>query len=1727
MTDFNIDSTSAPRLPAISGIGRASNGSNAGIPARSTGSALDTANFGTTALSPEQRAALTEQFFGVQRAEAERERVRKEGLGIIGSTLAFTAAVPLDFIDTVASSVSNVTGIVGLDFADRGDLLKFAGATPVVGTKLLDYYDANQGLVSATSGVAGAILTGYLASAKLLPLLGNSLAASSAVSGSRLWQSGALLNASVRAGVVARSLELAKKGEMLGGILSPQGARLAGLQIARTTGMLAAEEAAILTIMHTNDLIWDPEDMASNAFWSIVIPSALGIGLGTLQARKALRGVANSPLIVTTRAAAQDRPGVARAVESLLPGSAIGVTTLSRSNLPRERLPGASATSHALGTHQAVPTGIGEPASLTDANRAIQREALAHDLDVMKFKGGQVKYWADEVLGNDPLSLHAIERIWPTNGAEAVKKLETDVAELRIAAAAKNSTSATAIDLFKRADAIDEQIGRVAVNVNGTWYSRAEAERIIAAAKAKSTIVRSPNMGHDVVNVTLSDGNRTQLSFSGLSMKPKDFAKLSSADKLAIVDGFRTLSDSLIKNGAPFQVLSPGKAKWLEYDAAIWHAARGGQVRLPAGVATLQDLEALSLKMKALELSRSKAAGPGGGGVLNEAEEFLFMNLPTPTYMERIGADLGETTRVLLDAAAQGATATDLRQMRIDLQRIAGYSQDLGEKSQRLSGDLFDVRASLDDPAKAPVYAVIDKSGFSQQGRILEAVADRLVEDRLAAISALTAPNPKQKVPGFVSELTDAMLLNPDYRIASQLTGIADDSITGSGASGVIGQALGETRTAEFRFRDNPVMLSLQRLVEQANRRSDNYLIDLLNRHMANATERLSGPGSRVSRQLLNVFHTYARGWDLGVASSIGVVNGRALFGITLEATEQNAKRLGITVRDMERAAKAGSPHLLQNPRTKQTLTVDTDSLDWQQRFNALSKELLIETNKVRVANGIQPLKNRAWYVPPPPTEGKLVGFTFDANNQLMPNRGIIAETQADFNRQKALIEKELGGTVRVRTREQASYYLDTFDEAAADWFDPTSITAQNRQQTGGLGTELIQQNSIQDTLNWVQTRVEGLGRGTLRVLLNEQIHSARMRHEVASVLSGSLNGRRTIYQEYEAIARGIPLSSLETSISGRTVRELTAVGQSLIGAVWPTLEHFTPRAAIRYAQDVAQRLGVPEDKAAKVFGKGRTYKSIATELGPHSPYRDFADFLEQNHQVSPPPQIRAITQKLNTFSGALILRYADIHQAGMNLIGLITTLPAIVRAGRAPVTTFGSGRGVSILDTTRILTGALADMVSPRSAKTWEIMRRNGDTTQQILDFNQTLALVNDRGSFARVMLGKGSAGSSKGRLNRKFEERGIDGLISIATDSTENFSRAYSHFVGLRVAALAGHVDPASAHQFAREIANAGIANYSIVNRPEAFQSAFGSLLGLFTSWSRNYNQRLFRWLEEGQYARFGEQYAIQTALFGVNSVAGFDALSSLFEKTAGVRDEQGLEVPTLNDRIYSRLGPEAGSAIAHGGIAELTGLALWTRGDTNIRAPSLNPLEAAPALGLLSKVGKVLRDVSVSGADSELLSESLSRNLPNRMLRGLWTELVESGVETDVSGRIVSESQTLVDSFSRMTGIRSARQQAEVEAYYANSAAIRNDAVRLTPLRVKTRSLIRKGQLTPEAFQAAFDNYLKAGGNPANFNNWIQSQIREVSASRSVLQLRKALDSPNNRLRVLRFDNLTTGF
>lgn len=1666
-------------------------------PATSTGSQLSGAD----------RVALTQRYFGDDLAGQEERRIQqsKRGYNFAQHVVGFAAGAAVNLVDDLwtnrlVSGAIEKTTLGAFDGADEDAVWELTKQFGSAGRWLENYYRDHEGALNVTSGIVGIVGTGYLAGAKLLPLLASRMAGSTAITSSRLWQAGVNHNIAVRTKVHEANLRAALTQQYASVWNSAAHRSLLYTQGARVAGIAAFEEAAIAVTMNANDLVYNPEDRAATAFWA-AFGIGVGGGLGLLQGRAILRGMANDASVLQTRAMAQDVVGVTRKAEGRLPLELLG---------DAKAAPGASVTRYALDAIQADPKTSSHLAARTDAARTSAFDSAKQALLKMRFDEPTATHYVRTHLQNDPFTFHGLTRILPKDGLTALRAAETTLDDAMLVARTPPAQLQRASELVNNA----------MIHVDGHWFPAVrgtEMRSLVENPILRPGELKAVSKLTEEVEVRLANGRKFRIAQDKLTVKP---AELGLRESLEVAASLRVFVDSTqtARNGVPgaFIVQAPERSNWLQYDAAIDALNRGKRVHfsekaVQQGIATKESLLVASLRMKADEVLRDPA-------LLSKAEDFVRLNLPIPTYMERGTAELGESTRLLLQAAKDGATHAELLTLRRKLQEIGGFvARD--NKTLSLEGNLFNLNRDAKGNWIEPPVAVFSRQSADQQNRILDAVEDALVEHKMRIAHTLTTSRND-----LVSNLSGMLLSNPAMAKASRVHGLADDTVTGLG--GNLSQLAGQTRTAEFRYRDSETMLALTQVSELRTRQTDAYLTSLVDRHLAGAQERLVGTAAAPSRHLLNQFHTYSRGWDLLEEAVVLPQGGKTYYGFRLAPTERNAARLGV-----EQRALRDDVQLLTNPRTNAHVVLDDVGYDFQRRLNGLTSELLHGRNTIREALGLPPIAYRAWYTPPPSTRGRLVGFVMDANHNFIPNRAVIASTPEEYNRLRSALERQLESEMpgaRVVTREQVAAYKDIFDDAAMDWIDPTILAAPAKGQTGGLGTEFLNPNGIQDIMNWIREQAESMGTAVQRAMLDDSIRSARLRHNVEISVGAAMPSGRTIYQEYEAMARGIPLSKLESSVLGPTAEAITQVGNRLLSAVWTSIPGVTASTAGRYLEEYGQRLGVPASKMPRIRNSTKSYRALAEALGPYSPYKNFDDYLTQTVGYNAPPEVRKITERINAFSSAILLRYVEVAQAAMNLLGLMTTMPAVVRAGKSHLFHLPlgqQGKPVAILDTMRILSGAVDDMVHRRSGVDWDYMVRNGDASQTIAELHKQVAQLTDRSGFQQVMFGVGSPAGKTG-VRGLFKEKGIDGLLSVATDSTENWSRQYAHFVGLRLADLHGIQGLEGRHAFARDIANAGIANYSLVNRPELYQSPLGSLFGLFTSWQRAYNQRLFRWLEDGQYARVAEQYALQTAFFGATSVPGFDALSWLFDKSIGGRDDSGDEVPTLTDRIYAHLGPAAGFAFAQGGIAAVTGISLWTRGDTNLRAPSLNPIEHAPGLAMAQRMLSIGIDTYKYGADAELLAQSFGRHFPNRALRGAWTEIAMDGKEIDPTGRIVTQSETLLDSMARYAGVRSARSQQQVELYYANSAALRNDASRMEVLRLKTRNAIRSGELTDDKLFGLFEDYMRHGGNPAGFRVWVQSQMKESTSPRDVRQQQRLLNQEQNQLKIWRYDTYMQG-
>jgi hypothetical protein len=183
----------------------------------------------------------------------------------------------------------------------------------------------------------------------------------------------------------------------------------------------------------------------------------------------------------------------------------------------------------------------------------------------------------------------------------------------------------------------------------------------------------------------------------------------------------------------------------------------------------------------------------------------------------------------------------------------------------------------------------------------------------------------------------------------------------------------------------------------------------------------------------------------------------------------------------------------------------------------------------------------------------------------------------------------------------------------------------------------------------------------------------------------------------------------------------------------------------------------------------------------------------------------------------------------------------------------------------------------------------------------------------------------------------------------------------------------------------------------------------------------------------------------------------------------------------------------------------------------------------LGVVESITKGMYELgtqtldAATDADSEVtwrhVAENLARNMPNRAVKGALTVMVNDGRDISASGEIVSETQSSFETGLRVLGLRSGRQQGEVEAYYANTTMRRRLAGRMEKLREQTRSLIRSGE--PYDPMQIFNQYVENGGSATHFRQWINEQIKATTSSRGMKSFTESLRNPNTQLEAWRYD------
>lgn len=1605
------------------------------------------------------------------------------------------AAAPLDVIDSMAAIIP------GVERGTVNDAVYDSIGLPGVA----QYVRANQGGVEITSGILGAVTVGAAAEIGAAKLAGSAWFAATGLG--RVAQPVINMVSNAERAAQVATLDAAAVGRTLAWY---QGENLTAVGARAAVGLAKASvsEAAVIAALHKNTMIWS-DDMSSNIFWAGV-GLVGGTGLSALRGRGNVLRWANSEAVRNTFADAADPHGFERlATETPISGAprqfsttklSSTYTTLMLNARSDDSL--ASSTAAAGGQTPTIQRNAIQLKTTEEANRVLQAITGKGDsqlpgsgFSVDSMAGQQIL----ETAHNDPTVLL---------GASSVASLKQVDGDVDLAL--KNRKAG--VDALKASsDPVEVQKGlrleqqQPLVLLNNTLMTTEDAKPFLAHEPQKMTFTGGPGVSEV----------RFESPFSGKKYIVQQDGSFNGNWMLTPIQDLLHLRDALAANiqklrGSRIIVTLPANPSFHQIDYALELHAAGGDVDFltHAGFSTPEAAQMASLSKKAALATPMPTLGP---------QERFRLNLPMQTSSERISDPSGATLKSVINQAGRpGVTLDAIQALRIQMQRTFDVTQNI-HANGTVTGDLFGFNISTEKPGKwmDPVLGFYDDTTGASWHRWN--LGDSIAEDKAVRLNGII------NTPGavFASGVTKAIVADPAIADIQTMSGLADSQL--GGTANAVAASASQVLTQGMRFRNTPALRAAQALRRVINRVTETT-VDAVLTTLAPHTNALSSIAGSRSKVLLHSYLSAAGGWDIkntGFATIQGGTHGGNLTAFVLAETDNNAQRLGRNVIPGE---------TLRNADGTEVVLDDTANAARVQLEDAL-KGLLTERNAVRVARGQEPVNFKGFFVPPPSTAGKKVGFTLDANNRVVPGMAVVAASDEEFTAKLAAVNARMQPGQRFMTKEEIALHEDIWDQAQMDFIDPTQMAAPAGQQRGGIFGPTIDPKAYENALQYIKHGYEQVANGVVRTTFDGQLRTARIRSAASAVAGTQTAGVTDVWQTFDQTLMGRPGSTAAEP------RGLTGVLQSAdkwadnaVSAVWPALT-----VSGDHLRNLANMAGLNR------FSKTATFADLTNELGPHTPFHSAQEYALYTRNIVPPWKTKEMSGHLNRFSAAIILRWLELPNAVMNMTGIVTNMPGLLSAKNVPVV--GRVGKINVVDTSKILARGFKRMLSEHSGADWDMMVRNGDTTQDVSEMNQQLALIKGRASWMNVMAGNPSirelprTATAAERSKNLLQRKGIEGMVSIMQDTSESLSRRWAHFTGLELADYHGIVGMEARHQFARQIANDAIANYDPLNRPEVYQSAFGSMYGLFTSYAQNYYQRMFRWMEEGDYKALGKSLVAQSMMFGMNGLPGYQQIANL---VAGEDDNT-----TIMDGLYKRLGPATASVVAHGGFNQLTSIlslghlpamSLSARGDMNFRSPALDfvgtgviklPIGLQIVHDLVGSsfdvVGKMVN--GKQPVTAQYAAETLARQMPNRVLHGALSILGANGVDTDVNGNVMADVKSTAESMYRILGFRSGRQQAEIDAYYMNQKALQIDSQRMDGLRTTTRALVRSGNL--DRLHEVFEDYMKAGGKPWNYPQWIQGIIKSAPNSRTQNQLLKSMRSPGMQGLAQRIELFTAPF
>jgi len=1736
------------------------------------------------------------------------------------ATAAAVGLAGLDLVDTVSSSI----GLTDRQQINQNALNAFGSPG------ITSFYEENKGAIEVGGGIAGVLLSDYLAGRVLKPASVAMKAiravpfAKNIATLDRQYQSARRLAQLTQREVALRGLMGPDRfigGNMtfpaMGGQLTVSRTgvtrNLFGAALKRGVARNALTEGIMAATLNQNGFLYS-DDLAHNMMWSA---AGLGIGAGfdSLVTSYSLRKMANSEQIRQLNRKAYDVTGFENdrltAFEAAIGG-------------PKFLFQGGGGVTDRVGTltiqsaEMNLTRGVDERARTLFGQRTKFATPLldqAHEeMQKVTIRGFQGVNGSGEAVGNmpmiretfvrDPTGFYGIEEI-AKPGTEGItqtftlrsnaltrklNEVQQAIREGGVKTGKKGKDGKAILRPFTQdemqalSDAQQALIFKnshtpVVMFTPGEWSPLSHAQAV-EKYKARD-VLREGGLGEGNRAIWSIERDKEFTARLGISddlqvYLPDGKSRMEQLDTHEMIHMYhvgKTMVEHFQKAGR--QMTVPENPSWFQLDLAeqlIKDTGDTNSVIWPAAMTReTAAVESFAQKVDAVQTMKKVAAAakiPQDAGLAFKTK--LALNLPR---VDNYTSSLMNFTDQPMDMLLAGfKSADDVRKtphLEIlkainDVRKIVGLTDETVDSVKSLHGESFTFLRAHNGKPTDPIL------GMRRQLTPYEWTRDDLLVRQAAKQGNIQEALMGAEADAYSRALTEVLSGDPTFSLSRQVQDLADD-MHRSAVPGFRDSAPQSTRGAmanAFTFRsrrdvDTPIMLAQSRQQELKTRVSQAAVKEIFERNMGDSISQITSNRNSRSLMLLNQFGSFRGGWQLTKKPiETTLPSGEKAFQFVLD--EKNLLNQRRFQQLYGRELVKGQA--LLNPNGT-PIVLDEMSMEVLARMQLVHAETRAAKNTALKSQGLPLIDEQAWYWPPPNLKGKVVGFTRDLDGKVVPGMSIVANSDEELAKKSAemMASDQWKEGYRFNTKDEITRFASLWDKAQMDFIDPSINTAVqlNRHGGGKLLGNTMNEASFADALVTMRDSLIAHSDDVLEILHDDVIKSLKARSAIAKVESKvgeKATAHSSIYDRALQNLMGHSALSAKDSFFGDIAGSLEDRIDGLLKGTGGKVTEAVKKNRVLNVFNDWIRAAVPGKSP-----KGGKFDQFAQELGQYMPYKSVTEMIESQTAAIRDPDIKSISSKLNWFEASSRLRWLESAHAVVNFSSILANTPAIIRnlqlrdgetiaeaaarnASTAMPMTLPNGKTIVLPNTSKLMWAGMRDtwrstrdhVIEEAKAQAFTL----GFMDQEVAEFNAAWGAIDSKAGWRKVFFGDPNY-AGNGLADRFIRKGGIDKALGILSDKSEQLTRQWGMQMGYRVGREFGIDDPHQLNMFAHEITNKMIANYDPRNRPEIFQGALGSMAGLFQSYVFNFYGRMFRYLEttpdKGSLIQhlnpFGAggihpaavQMAMQSAIFGVGSVPGWNALNWAFFDSGQAKGEDPVE------SIYSRFGQFDGDMIMHGTLSNLPkmfgmeGVNLYTRGDANVRLPGSEwkltetpvgnlPLPNIPVADTITRIGQGLAAGFGAvfddnpGIGLNHLAEIASNAITNRPIAGMIEQLGAHGYDTSWDGQLVAETKGFSQTLYRILGVRSMAQQKSIDQFYLSKAAQEEQESRKDQLRAITRAAIRDKNY--DAVPGLFEQYVTNGGDPRYYSRWIKESFKSALETRSERALDKALKDPTNR-------------